>query len=68
MDTVNIEQKIAIYKRSPCILNLNRPADIEDKLSRFGRVSFADEPIIIKIAFANLLKVPSSMLNLKVLY
>lgn len=68
MDTTSLEQKIAIYKRSPCVLNLDRPADIEDKLSRFGRISFADEPIIIKIAFANLLKVPSSMLNLKLLY
>ncbi len=68
MDSDFLEQKIDCWNKSPCLLNLNKSEDIVEKFNKFARVTYTDEPIILKILFSCPLKSACTLSNLKVEY
>jgi hypothetical protein len=65
MDSPTLEHRVSVFNRSPCTIG---GSNLAERITSFGRVTFMDEPITVRVPFTNVIKVPTSISNLKVEY
>jgi hypothetical protein len=68
MDCEYLEEKIMSFNKAPLLINTNRLPDMQDKYYQYGRQTFANEPITLRILMQNVMKIPTTIAGLIVDY